>query len=208
MIRWGLPVRADVYSQEKGVKLKATISEFLGRVLISQICDLNDTQRGCNRFDFPLMRMLNHLRFWIWKIENGPSIHYQWRKKRANSKGVCQVFWCIGDTIMRKNHRAASKQRARKSFLEKNPLKSTGLCQRTVMRQRWNLNLSDWLIFKSRLQNIFHLYGSAYTYLRFMRHFQSSRHADQPKLCLFIDEAHCLSKVHPNDLLPRKLKPS
>ena len=41
----GLPVELMSISKEKGVKLKATVSEF-GPILISQILDLNDTQGG------------------------------------------------------------------------------------------------------------------------------------------------------------------
>lgn len=41
----GLPVELMTISNEKGVRLRATVSEF-GPVLISQILELNDTQRG------------------------------------------------------------------------------------------------------------------------------------------------------------------
>jgi uncharacterized protein len=57
-----LPVELMSISHEKGVKLKATVSEF-GPVLISQILELNDTQRGvialvfryCDTHHLPLL---------------------------------------------------------------------------------------------------------------------------------------------------------
>jgi hypothetical protein len=60
----GLPVELMSISSEKGVRLKATVSEF-GPVLLSQILELNDTQQGvvalvfryCDTHHLPLSPM-------------------------------------------------------------------------------------------------------------------------------------------------------
>jgi len=96
----GLPVELMSISDEKGVKLKATVSEF-GPVLMSQILELNDTQRGvmalvfryCDLHHLPLLDLKDLKRVLQFIINEG---------KEQIKAEFGQVSSASVNTIMRK----------------------------------------------------------------------------------------------------------
>jgi uncharacterized protein len=96
----GLPVELMSISQEKGVRLKATVSEF-GPVLMSQIMELNDTQRGvialvfryCDIHHLPLLDLKDLKKVLQFIINEG---------KEEISKEFGAVSSASVNTIMRK----------------------------------------------------------------------------------------------------------
>ncbi|MFT7205025.1 MAG: DNA helicase HerA-like ATPase, partial [Algoriphagus sp.] len=178
----GLPVELMSISQEKGVKLKATISEF-GPVLIAQILVLNDTQRGvialifryCDLNHLPLLDLKDLKRVLQFITNEG---------KKAIQKEYGQVSGASVNTIMRKiielEQQGAEEFFGEKSF-EVNDFVRTvdgkgviSIIRLTDTQSRPKLFSTFMLSLLSEIYETFPEQGDA----------------DLPKLCLFIDEAH------------------
>ena len=191
----GLPVELMSISQEKGVKLKATISEF-GPVLIAQILDLNDTQRGVIALIFRYCD-LNHLPLLDLKDLKRVLQYITNEGKEAIQKEYGQVSGASVNTIMRKiielEQQGAEEFFGEKSF-EVNDFVRTvdgkgviSIIRLTDIQSRPKLFSTFMLSLLSEIYETFPEQGDA----------------DQPKLCLFIDEAHLVFSSASNDLLEK-----
>ncbi|MCS5489432.1 DUF853 domain-containing protein [Algoriphagus limi] len=191
----GLPVELMSISDEKGVRLKATVSEF-GPVLISQILDLNDTQRGvialifqyCDTHHLPLLD-LKDLKRVLQFINN------EGKEQIKNEFG--QVSAASVNTIMRKiielEQQGADKFFGERSFEVDDFVRTEdGKGVISVIR------LTD-IQSKPKLFSTFMLSLLSEIY----ETFPELGDADKPKLCLFIDEAHLVFSNASKDLLEK-----
>jgi len=191
----GLPVELMSISNEKGVRLKATVSEF-GPVLISQILELNDTQRGvislifryCDVNHLPLLDLKDLKRVLQFITNEG---------KEAIQKEFGQVSSASVNTIMRKiielEQQGAEEFFGEKSFdVEDFVRTENGKGVISVIR------LTD-IQSRPKLFSTFMLSLLSEIYETFPEQGDS----DQPKLCLFIDEAHLVFSNASNDLLDK-----
>lgn len=181
-------------SDEKGVRLRATVSEF-GPTLMSKILSLNDTQTGlltvlfkyCDDNDYPLLD-LKDLRKTL-QYFNGEG-----KKKVQEEYG--QVSSASINTIMRKvielEQQGAEKFFGEKSFDVSDFLftDSKGRGQISVIR------LAD-IQNRPKLFSTFMLGLLAELY----ETLPEIGDADKPKLCLFIDEAHLVFNEATDELL-------
>lgn len=191
----GLPVELMTISNEKGVRLRATVSEF-GPVLISQIMELNDTQRGvvalvfryCDLHHLPLLDLKDFKRVLQFVSNEG---------KEAISKEFGQVSAASVNTIMRKiielEQQGADRFFGERSF-EVNDFVRTkdgkgviSIIRLTDIQSRPKLFSTFMLSLLSEIYETFPEQGDA----------------DQPKLCLFIDEAHLVFSSASKDLLDK-----
>ncbi|MDG1278359.1 MAG: DUF853 family protein [Algoriphagus sp.] len=191
----GLPVELMSISNEKGVKLKATVSEF-GPVLISQILELNDTQRGvislifryCDVNHLPLLDLKDLKRVLQFITNEG---------KEAIQKEFGQVSSASVNTIMRKiielEQQGAEEFFGEKSFDVEDFVRTENgkgvisVIRLTDIQNRPKLFSTFMLSLLSEIYETFPEQGDA----------------DQPKLCLFIDEAHLVFSNASNDLLEK-----
>ncbi len=191
----GLPVELMSISNEKGVKLKATISEF-GPVLISQILDLNDTQRGvialifryCDVHHLPLLDLKDLKRVLQFITNEG---------KEAIQKEFGQVSGASVNTIMRKiielEQQGAERFFGEKSFEVEDFVRVRdgkgviSIIRLTDIQNRPKLFSTFMLSLLSEIYETFPEQGDS----------------DQPKLCLFIDEAHLVFSNASKDLLEK-----
>ncbi len=191
----GLPVELMSISQEKGVKLKATVSEF-GPVLIAQILELNDTQRGvislifryCDVNHLPLLDLKDLKRVLQFLTNEG---------KDAIQREFGQVSAASVNTIMRKiielEQQGAEEFFGEKSFEVEDFVRTdNGKGIISVIR------LTD-------IQNQPKLFSTFMLSLlsEIYETFPEQGDADQPKLCLFIDEAHLVFSNASKDLLEK-----
>lgn len=191
----GLPVELMTISNENGVRLRATVSEF-GPVLISQIMELNDTQRGvvalvfryCDLHHLPLLDLMDFKRVLQFVSNEG---------KEAITKEFGQVSAASVNTIMRKiielEQQGADRFFGERSF-EVNDFVRTkdgkgviSIIRLTDIQNRPKLFSTFMLSLLSEIYETFPEQGDA----------------DQPKLCLFIDEAHLVFSSASKDLLDK-----
>lgn len=191
----GLPVELMSISDEKGVRLKATVSEF-GPVLISQILDLNDTQRGvialifryCDLQHLPLVD-LKDLKKVLQYITN--------EGKEAITKEFGRVSSASVNTIMRKiielEQEGADRFFGEKSFDVEDFVRSKyGRGVISVIRLT-DIQSSPKLFSTFMLSLLSEIYET----------FPEQGDDDKPKLCLFIDEAHLVFSNASKDLLEK-----
>ncbi|MFK7757190.1 MAG: helicase HerA-like domain-containing protein [Flavobacteriales bacterium] len=183
----GLPVELMSISEQNGVRLRATISEF-GPVLVSKILGLNDTQSGimaiifkyCDDQKMPLIdlkdlkKILNYIR-----EEGRAEVEEQYGRVAPASVS----------TIMRKivevEGQGADKFFGEKSF-DVNDLTRTTRDGKGII----NIIRLDDIQDRPKMFSTFMLSLLAEIYSTF----PEQGDADKPKLCLFIDEAHLIFK--------------
>lgn len=191
----GLPVELMSISNEKGVRLKATVSEF-GPVLLSQILELNDTQQGvvavvfryCDTHHLPLLDLKDFKRVLQFITNEG---------KDAIEKEFGQVSSASVNTIMRKiielEQQGAERFFGELSFDVDDFLRTKdgkgviSVIRLTDIQSRPKLFSTFMLSLLSEIYETFPEQGDA----------------DQPKLCLFIDEAHLVFDNASKDLLEK-----
>lgn len=191
----GLPVELMSISEEKGVRLKATVSEF-GPVLLSQILELNDTQQGVVALVFrysdthhlPLLDLKDFKRVLQFITNEG---------KAAIEKEFGQVSSASVNTIMRKiielEQQGAERFFGELSFDVNDFVRTKdGKGVISVIR------LTD-IQSRPKLFSTFMLSLLSEIY----ENFPEQGDADQPKLCLFIDEAHLVFGNASKDLLEK-----
>lgn len=191
----GLPVELMSISHEKGVRLKATVSEF-GPVLISQILELNDTQQGvialifryCDLYHLPLLDLKDLKRVLQFVSNEG---------KEAIAKEFGQVSSTSVNTIMRKiielEQQGAELFFGEKSFDVEDFLRTKdGKGVISVIRLT-DIQSTPKLFSTFMLSLLSEIYET----------FPEQGDADQPKLCLFIDEAHLVFSTASKDLLDK-----
>lgn len=191
----GLPVELMSISEEKGVKLKATVSEF-GPVLISQILDLNDTQQGviavvfryCDVNHLPLLDLKDLKRVLQYITNEG---------KEIIQKEFGQVSSASVNTIMRKiielEQQGAERFFGEKSFEVQDFVRTVnGKGVISVIRLT-DIQSTPKLFSTFMLSLLSEIYET----------FPEQGDSDQPKLCLFIDEAHLVFSTASKDLLEK-----
>ncbi|GMQ27369.1 helicase HerA-like domain-containing protein [Algoriphagus confluentis] len=191
----GLPVELMTLSDEKGVRLRATVSEF-GPVLISQILELNDTQRGvvalifryCDLHHLPLLDLKDFKRVLQYVIKEG---------KVEIEKEFGAVSSASVNTIMRKiielEQQGADRFFGELSFDVDDFVRTQdGKGVISIIR------LTD-IQNKPKLFSTFMLSLLSEIY----ETFPEQGDANQPKLCLFIDEAHLVFSNASKDLLEK-----
>lgn len=191
----GLPVELMSISGEKGVKLKATISEF-GPVLISQILELNDTQRGvialvfryCDMHHLPLLDLKDLKKVLQYVINEG---------KEDIQKEFGAVSSATVNTILRKiielEQQGAECFFGELSFDVNDFVRtSNGKGVLSIIR------LTD-IQNRPKLFSTFMLSLLSEIYETFPEEGDSGK----PKLCLFIDEAHLVFSNASKDLIDK-----
>lgn len=191
----GFPVELMTISNEKGVRLRATVSEF-GPVLISQILELNDTQRGvvalvfryCDLHHLPLVDLKDFKRVLQFVSNEG---------KEAITKEFGQVASASVNTIMRKiielEQQGADRFFGERSFEVDDFVRTKdgkgviSVIRLTDIQSRPKLFSTFMLSLLSEIYETFPEQGDS----------------DQPKLCLFIDEAHLVFSNASKDLLEK-----
>ncbi len=180
-----MPVELMSISEQKGVRLRATVSEF-GPVLLAKMLELNDTQEGimsilfkyCDDTKLPLLD-LKDLRKSLQYI-NGEG-------KEAIQKEYGQISSSSISTIMRKvvelEQQGADLFFGEKSFDVQDLLYTNkqGKGQISIIR------LND-IQNKPKLFSTFMMSLLAEVY----ETFPEAGDDDKPKLCIFIDEAHLM----------------
>lgn len=191
----GLPVELMSISKEKGVRLKATISEF-GPVLISQILNLNDTQKGVIALIFrysdthhlPLLNLADLKRMLQFVTNEG---------KEAISKEFGQVSKASVNTIMRKI--IELEQQGAESFFGEKSFEVEDFCRvKDGQGMISVIRLTD-IQTRPKLFSTFMLSLLSEIY----ETFPEQGDDDKPKLCLFIDEAHLVFSNSSRDLLEK-----
>ncbi|WP_297337739.1 helicase HerA-like domain-containing protein [Algoriphagus sp.] len=191
----GLPVELMSISKEKGVKLKATVSEF-GPVLIAQILDLNATQQGvialvfryCDTHHLPLLDLKDLKRVLQFITNEG---------KEAIQREFGQVSAASVNTIMRKI--IELEQQGAERFFGEQSFDVTDFVRRKDGKGIISIiRLTD-IQSKPKLFSTFMLSILSEIYETFPEQGDS----DQPKLCLFIDEAHLVFGSASKDLLEK-----
>ena len=178
-----MPVELMSISGEKGVKLKATVSEF-GPVLISKILELNTTQSGilaiifkyCDDHDLPLLNIDDLKKALMFSIEEG--------KDAFTAEYGTMSSMSVG-TILRKvvelEQQGAATFFGELSF-EVSDLLRTSYDGKGILNIIRLTDIQD----KPKLFSTFMLSLLAEVY----HEFPEQGDADKPKLCIFIDEAH------------------
>ncbi|PRY90484.1 helicase HerA-like domain-containing protein [Mongoliibacter ruber] len=191
----GLPVELMSISNEKGVKLKATVSEF-GPVLMSQILELNDTQRGvmalvfryCDTHHLPLLDLRDLKKVLQFVINEG---------KEEITKEYGAVSPATINTIMRKiielEQQGAENFFGELSFEVDDFVRTVNgkgvvsIIRLTDIQNRPKLFSTFMLSLLSEIYETFPEQGDS----------------DKPKLCLFIDEAHLVFNNSSKDLIDK-----
>lgn len=190
----GLPVELMSISKEKGVRLRATVSEF-GPVLLSKILGLNETQKGiiailfkyCDDHKLPLLDLKDLKKTLQYCIDEG---------KEGLEKEYGKISSVSVNTIMRKiielEQQGADQFFGEKSFdiedfmgVDKN-----GKGVLSIIR------LGD-IQSKPKLFSTFMLSLLAEIYATLPESGDDSK----PKLCMFIDEAHLVFKEASAELM-------
>jgi len=181
----GFPVELLTLSEEKGVKLRATVTEF-GPVLFSKILDLSDAQQGvvaiifkyCDDNKLPLIdlkdfkKMLNYI-----TKEGADKIEQLYGKVSTASTGS------ILRKIIELESQGAERFFGERSFDPEDlmHISEDGTAQISVLRL---VDIQD----KPKLFSTFMLSLLAEIYATF----PEQGDADKPKLAIFIDEAHLI----------------
>src|SRR5690554_4698678 len=191
----GLPVELMTISNEKGVKLKATVSEF-GPVLISRILDLNSTQQGiialvfryCDQNQLPLLDLRDLKKVMQYICNEG---------KQEVSAEYGAVSSASVNTIMRKiielEQQGAESFFGERSFDVEDFVRTkmgkgiVSIIRLTDIQNRPKLFSTFMLSLLSEIYETFPEVGDL----------------DVPKLCLFIDEAHLVFDHASKDLISR-----
>ena len=178
------PIECLTISNEKGTRLRATVSEF-GPVLISKILELNDTQSGiialifkyCDDHDYPLLD-LQDLKKMLQFITNEGKAEI---RKEYGSISTTSV-----GTIMRKiielEQQGAEKFFGEKSFDVQDLLRRED--DKGIISILRLVDIQD----RPKLFSTFMLCLLAEIYATF----PEQGDADKPKLVIFIDEAHLI----------------
>jgi uncharacterized protein len=190
----GFPVELLTISEEKGIRLRATVSEF-GPVLFSKILELNDTQSSfvslifkyCDDVQLPLLDLKDFKRVLQYISNEGKTeIEKEYGKISTTSIG----------TILRKvielEQQGAELFFGEKSF-EVDDLVRIDENGRGVISIMRILDLQD----KPKLFSTFMLSLLAEIYSSF----PEEGDLNQPKLVIFIDEAHLIFKEASKALL-------
>lgn len=191
----GAPVELLSLSNEKGARLRATVSEF-GPVLFSKILGLNDTQTGvvavlfkyCDDNDLPLLD-LNDFKKTIQYITSGPG-----QEEIEKTYGLISSS-SVG-SIMRKV--VELEQQGAETFFGERSFDVDDLCRvdeqgRGVVSIIRLTDIQD----RPKLFSSFMLQLLAEVYSSF----PEEGDMDQPKLVIFIDEAHLVFQEASNTLL-------
>lgn len=190
----GFPVELLSLSDEKGVRLRATVSEF-GPVLLSKILELNDTQSSfvslifkfCDDTKLPLLDLMDFKRVLQFISNEG---------KQEVEKHYGSISTTSVGTILRKvielEQQGADKFFGEKSF-EVDDLVRTDEQGRGVVSIIRLVDLQD----KPKLFSTFMLSLLAEIYSSF----PEEGDLPQPKLVIFIDEAHLIFKEASKALL-------
>ncbi|MCT4664868.1 MAG: DUF853 domain-containing protein [Flavobacteriales bacterium] len=189
----GLPVELMSISDEKGVKLRATVSEF-GPILLSKILGLNETQMGivsimfkyCDDQKIPLLDLKDLRKTLQYLTSEG---------KKEIEKEYGYISGRSVSAILRKIVEL-EEQGGEKFFGEKSFDIEDLLQERNGQGQISIIRLTD-IQNKPKLFSTFMLSLLAEIY----ETLPESGDDDQPKLCLFIDEAHLVFKEATNELL-------
>lgn len=190
----GYPIELMSLSEEPGVRLRATVSEF-GPILLSRILGLNDTQQGilamlfkyCDDHTMPLLDLADLQRVLQWAANEG-------KDELSTAYGTLSSA-SVG-TIMRKvvelQQQGANRFFGEKSF-EVDDLMRLSPDGRGMINIIRLTDLQDRpkLFSTFMLQMLAELYGSL----------PEAGDTDRPKLVLFIDEAHLLFKEASKALL-------
>jgi len=183
----GFPLELLTLSDEKGCRLRATVSEF-GPVLLSKILGLNDTQGGilalifkyCDDHKLPLIDLKDLIRMLQYMQNEG---------KEDIKKSYGQVSSSSTSTIMRKiielEQQGAEQFFGEISFDVHDLLRKDNDGNGIVSIMR----LCD-IQNKPKLFSTFMLSLLAEVF----NTFPEVGDLDQPKLCIFIDEAHLIFK--------------
>lgn len=177
------PVELLTLSEEKGVRLRATVSEF-GPILISKILDLNDTQGGivavlfkyCDDNKLPLLNLEDFKKALQYVIDEG---------KDAFTEEYGSMSPVSVNTIIRKvielEQQGADKFFGEISFDVNDLLKTTkegkgiiNIIRLTDIQDRPKLFSTFMLSLLAEVYSVFPEEGDV----------------EKPKLCIFIDEAH------------------
>jgi DNA helicase HerA-like ATPase len=190
----GFPVEMLTLSEEKGVRLRATVSEF-GPVLLSKILELNDTQASfvslifkyCDDSHLPILDLKDFKRVLQYiSAEGKADIEKEYGKISTTSVG----------TILRKlielEQQGAEKFFGEKSF-EVDDLARIDDKGRGIISIIRLVDLQD----KPKLFSTFMLSLLAEIYSSFPEEGDLA----QPKLAIFIDEAHLIFKEASKALL-------
>ncbi|MGB5287698.1 MAG: helicase HerA-like domain-containing protein [Ignavibacteriaceae bacterium] len=190
----GFPVEMLTLSEEKGVRLRATVSEF-GPVLLSKILELNDTQASfvslifkyCDDSHLPVLDLKDFKRVLQYISDEGKAdIEKEYGKISTTSVG----------TILRKvielEQQGAEKFFGEKSF-EVDDLTRIDDKGRGIISIIRLVDLQD----KPKLFSTFMLSLLAEIY----SYFPEEGDIAQPKLAIFIDEAHLIFKEASKALL-------
>jgi DNA helicase HerA-like ATPase len=191
----GLPVELMSISGERGVKLKATVSEF-GPVLISQILELNDTQRGvialvfryCDTHHLPLLDLKDLKKVLQYVINEG---------KDDIQKEFGAVSSATVNTIMRKI--IELEQQGAESFFGELSFDVNDF----VRTENGKGVLS--IIRLTDIQNRPKLFSTFMLSLlsEIYETFPEEGDTGKPKLCIFIDEAHLVFSNASKDLIDK-----
>ena len=188
-----MPVELLTLSNEKGIKLRATVSEF-GPILFSKILDLNETQQGimavvfkyCDDKKLPLLDLKDMKKILQFSIEEG---------KDEIEKNYGRMSPASISTIMRKI--LEIEQQGADQFFGERSFDVKDLIQRRDGKGVVSiLRLTD-IQDKPKLFSTFMLCLLAEVYNTFPEQGDSG----QPELCIFIDEAHLVFKEASDALL-------
>ena len=191
----GLPVELMSISKEKGVRLKATVSEF-GPVLMAQILDLNATQSGilslvfrfCDTRHLPLLDLKDLRSILKYSINEG---------KEEITKEFGAVSSSSVNTILRKI--IELEQQGADSFYGERSFEVNDFVRAESGRGIISIiRLTD-IQSRPKLFSTFMLSLLSEIYETFPE--QGDQKA--PKLCLFIDEAHLVFSNASKDLLEK-----
>lgn len=180
------PVELLTISNEKGARLRATITEF-GPILLSKILELNDTQQGvvallfkyCDDNGLPLLDIKDFKKVLLWMTNEG-------------SDEIAQQYGKISSattsTILRKiielEQQGAELFFGERSFDVRDLLATDPTTQQGMVHIMRLIDLQD----RPKLFSTFMLSLLAEIYATF----PEMGDAEQPKLVIFIDEAHLI----------------
>lgn len=188
-----MPVELLSLSGEKGVKLRATVSEF-GPVLFSKILGLNDTQEGvmaimfqyCDDHNYPLVDLKDVKE--IMKFFQGDG-----KKEIAENYGYISPasLGAISRKLLQIEQQGADAFFGERSFDTQDLVRTKdGKGMVSILRLT---DIQD----RPKLFSTFMLCLLAEVYSTFPEQGDS----DKPKLCIFIDEAHLVFKEASNALM-------
>lgn len=191
----GLPVELMTISHEKGVKLKATVSEF-GPVLMSRILDINDTQQGIMALVFRYCD-LNHLPL----LDLGDLKRVLQFILNEGKEEIKAEFGAVSpssvNTILRKI--IELEQQGAEAFFGERSFETVDF-----VRKKEELGVIS-IIRLTDIQNKPKMFSTFMLSLlsEIYETFPEVGDTDAPILCLFIDEAHLVFDHASKDLINR-----